>query len=128
MSREMISKEILENSNSPGHPKLNDRQKEFIRGCTGSQLLDHQFLNSKLSTLSVSDPYRLQKMLKAAVTKEQTIELIRKLLIKAGTNVKQNGNDPFGDGDQSAPPGADLEPQRQLLRELFASGGDLNII
>ena len=127
MSREMMIKEILGNSNSPDHPKLNDRQKEFSRGCTGSQLLDHQFLNEKLSTLSVSDPetYRLQKMLKAAVTKEQTIELIRKLLIKAGTNVKQNGNDPFGDGDQSTLLGADLEPQRQVLRELFASGGDI---
>jgi hypothetical protein len=127
MSRKMMIEEMLENSNSPGHPKLNDRQKEFIRGCTESQLLDHQFLTSKLSTLNVSDPetYRLQKMLKTAVTKEQTIELIRKLLIKAGTNVEQNGNDPFGDGDQSALLGADLEPQRQVLRELFASGGDI---
>ena len=49
----MMIKEILGNSNSPDHPKLNDRQKEFIRGCTGSQLLDHQFLNEKLSTLSI---------------------------------------------------------------------------
>jgi hypothetical protein len=127
MSRKMLIESMLEDSNSPGQPKLNDRQKEFIRGCTKSQLLNQQFLALKLTELNVSDleTYQLQNMLKIAVTKEQTIELIRKLLISAGTNVIQNDNDPFGDGDQSVLLGADLEPQRQVLRSLFASGGDI---
>jgi len=129
MNKQMIVDSMLKNSNDPRHPspKLNKKQKDFIQGCTQSQLLDVQFLTTKMTELGVEDPEtrQLQSLLKMAQTKKQTVELIRKLLLKSGTNVEQNNNDPFGDGDQSVLLGTELEPERHILRDLFAMGGDI---
>ena len=64
-------------------------------------------------------------------------EVIRKLALLSGTDVEMNDNDPYGDGDQSLvgvgenhdPSNETMvmrgEPTRQILRDLFSVGGDL---
>ena len=55
---------------------------------------------------------------------EETREIIRKLVVLSGTDAAANDADPYGDGDQS-PAEKRGEAGRQVLRELFALGGDL---
>lgn len=69
---------------------------------------------------------------------EETRAIVRKLVIPAGTNAEINDSDAYEDGDQSlVGVGKDHdcsnreklmegEPPRQLLRELFGIGGDLD--
>lgn len=58
----------------------------------------------------------------------ETQATIRKLLTISGTNLKQNDDDPFGDGDQSGcgKLGLGGESTRQILRSLFGNGGDID--
>ena len=68
---------------------------------------------------------------------EATREIIRKLVVLSGTDAAMNDADPYGDGDHSLvgvgrhhnPSDMQAvmrgEPKRQVLRELFALGGDL---
>mmetsp|Transcript_37067 Transcript_37067/g.64990 ORF Transcript_37067/g.64990 Transcript_37067/m.64990 type:complete len:556 (-) Transcript_37067:298-1965(-) len=68
---------------------------------------------------------------------EVTRDIVRKLVVLAGTNTETNDNDPYGDGDQSLVGVGkehdssnmkklmEEEPARQILRELFGIGGDL---
>ncbi len=52
---------------------------------------------------------------------KRSSEIIRKLLTKAGTDCERNDTDPCGNGDQRM---VKNEAQAQILRELFAAGGD----
>ena len=81
--------------------------------------------NHKDDWIRVEDleTYHILGLLKIAQTK--TGGLISKLLLKSGTNVEQNINDPYGDGDQSILLGTELEPQRHIVRGLFAMEGDI---
>ena len=51
------------------------------------------FLTAKMTELGVEDPEtdQLQSLLKVARTKQQTVDLIRKLLQKSGTDVAGDG-------------------------------------
>lgn len=54
---------------------------------------------------------------------------MRRLAELSGTHVAQNDADPYGDGDQSdvGDRGLSGEPSRQILRDTWASGGDLYV-
>ena len=107
---------------------LNDRQKVFIQNCTDEQRADTAYFDKKLDELDANyDPEikELETALKTANLKEQRMGIIQKLLIKAQTDIVANRMDPYGDGDQSVLIGADLEIQRQILRNLYAAGGDI---
>ena len=60
-------------------------------------------------------------------TVDASMDAIRQLAILAGTDVELNDRDPYGDGDQSDVGEKSIagEPQRQILRNMFAEGGDL---
>ena len=72
-----------------------------------------------------------------AIPPQKTLEIIRKLAVLSGTDVEMNDNDAYGDGDQSLvgvgenhdPSNRAMvergEPVRQILRDLFSVGGDL---
>ena len=113
------------NNNVPKF-ELNDEQEAFLRNRTPEQLMDQRFLARKLAELgSDSEVRQLESSLAMAQYKEQTVKLIRRLLVKAGTDVDQNDKDPYGDGDQTLLAGVKVESQRQILRNLFAAGGDI---
>mmetsp|Transcript_12145 Transcript_12145/g.14126 ORF Transcript_12145/g.14126 Transcript_12145/m.14126 type:complete len:578 (+) Transcript_12145:128-1861(+) len=58
----------------------------------------------------------------------QSDATMRQLLTLSGTNVKQNDDEPYGNGDQSdvGEPGFKGEQTRQILRNLFSEGADLD--
>jgi hypothetical protein len=76
------------------------------------------------SELSVDDEARnLLVQLRLTWSATEASRIIRQLLEKAGTDCDINDADPYGDGDQS--PIENCEAKAQILRELFADGGDL---
>ena len=103
--------------------KLNARHKHFIRHCAEDQLRDDNFMRMKLSELSFDDPdiVKLENDLEACFTKEQSVPLIRGLLIKTGTDVVLNDNDKYGDGDQSFLIGKHLKDERQAYGQKLAT-------
>ena len=106
----------------------NSRKKEFIRSCTSEQLRDPKHIAVRLSEINCgedSEIEMLESSLKVAWTKEQTAEIIRKLLTKVGTDVHLNDIEKYGNGDQSLLIGKDLETKRQVLRNLWVMGGDI---
>ena len=116
---------------------LNDEQKAFLHQSpfvreglesflTGEGVdIDTQMnMTRGLSTLSLDEQAReLFMCLKFATSTQQSSEIIRKLLEKAGTDCRANDADPYGDGDQSLVQQG--EAQAQILRNLFSDGGDL---
>ena len=64
-----------------------------------------------------------QKLTQGALSRiDEAKAIIRKLTVLSGTDVNINDSDPYGDGDQR-----DVlkESKRQILRNLFSDGGDL---
>jgi len=77
----------------------------------------------KLSALALEEEVRsLLASLDVAQSTDETNAIIRKLLKKAGTDCAKNDADPYGDGDQRM---VSNEPTAQILRNLFAMGGDI---
>ncbi len=68
----------------------------------------------------------LEEEFESARSIEEISEAISKLLYAAGTDIQQNEDDPYGDGDQSMLVGKNLESRQQILRNLFATGGDFH--
>jgi len=107
-------------------PQLNAEQTAFLNSCSMEQLMDQRYVANVISELGADPEVReLERALPFAQFKEQSVGIIRKLLIKAGTDVDQNDRDPYGDGDQSLLLGMELESKRQILRNLFSEGGDI---
>lgn len=121
-AQKMIIKTIEE-----GYPgRLNSDQKAFLRGCSISQLMDPTYTTKGLSYLSADAESRVvfESLKRLDTTTAESARCdIRKLLIKAGTDVELNDSDPYGDGDQTSI--QDNEVQHQILRSLFSEGGDL---
>ena len=77
-----------------------------------------------ISLLAVDDDVKiLEAQLRCTCSTTESSRIIRQLLEKAGTNCSLNNADPYGDGDQSLIKTG--EGEAQILRNLFASGGDL---
>lgn len=86
--------------------------------------LSHQLLTSESAQL-------LSKLAPGcSLSPKDASEVVWKLARLAGTDVEMNDNDPFGDGDQT-PVAMNIRdvvqgaPYRQVLREVFSAGGDL---
>lgn len=124
--------------------RLNDEQKAFLLSAFEKELsqqggvqellrtggampLDqHRKYNEGAATLSMDKETReLVGSLNAVLrSTKQSSEIVRKLLAKAGTDCDKNDSDPCGDGDQTI---VKNESQAQVLRHLFAAGGDLQL-
>jgi hypothetical protein len=107
--------------------QLNAEQSAFLDSCSKEQKKDVNYISERLHELRCDSEARaMQFSLKISPFKEQSVEIIRKLLTKAGTDVNKNDRDPYGDGDQSLLYGKGRVNQRQILCNLFDEGGDID--
>ncbi len=90
----------------------------------------HRSVESKVNDVQVasSDATTLLQQLEIPRPILEANVIFQQLVSLSGTNVQQNTNDPFGDGDQSGcgQLGMQGEQTRQILRSLFSQGGDLD--
>ena len=121
-----------ENKSKKKKGKLSKEQKEKRKECRREANEIHETVNSATHTITQNvNSMEVNKLLENLGTPraiQETSATIRKLLELAGTDLEQNDNDPFGDGDQSGCGHLGLtgESTRQILRSLFAQGGDLD--
>jgi hypothetical protein len=121
-----------ENKSKKKKGKLSKEQKEKRKECRREANEIHETVNSATHNITQNViSTQVNKLLEDLGTPraiQETSATIRKLLELAGTDLEQNDNDPFGDGDQSGCGRLGLigESIRQILRSLFAQGGDLD--
>lgn len=109
----------------------NDEQKAYFHSMLERTL--HTTLaggreqtTDELSDLGLDQEARqLRDSIQFQSSTTQTSEIIRKLLLKAGTDCAGNDADPYGDGDQRMVNIHQGGTRGQILRDLFARGGDL---
>ncbi|CAB9507611.1 expressed unknown protein [Seminavis robusta] len=119
---------------------LNEEQKSFLRSAflEDPDVLE-DLLKSGTTTVSQSTKSKLTKkccyllldkesrsllaQLKATISTVESSKIIRRLLEKTGTSCDVNDSDPYGNGDQTPLPSEGASAQ--ILRYLFADGGDL---
>ena len=112
--------------------KLSKEEKEMKKQLRREANEIHETVNSATHTITQNvNSMEVNKLLENLGTPraiQETSATIRKLLELAGTDLEQNDNDLFGDGDQSGCGHLGLigESTRQILRSLFAQGGDLD--
>ena len=121
------SPRIMSNHGFRDH-KLTNEQRTFLADSLrhgGAQTVDDAKQISKgLSDLAIDDEARqLFRSLQLTQSTNESSQIIRRLLQKAGTNCDQNDADPYGDGDQSLVTTGEVHAQ--ILRDIFARGGDL---
>lgn len=112
-----VERKVQELSQQPGGIE------ELLRNGGAMPIDQHHEHTMGVSTLSMDKEDRdLLGSLKFPQSTRKSSEIIRTLLTKAGTDCETNDADPCGNGDQRM---VKNEAQAQILRELFASGGDL---
>ncbi|CAB9507617.1 expressed unknown protein [Seminavis robusta] len=118
-------------------PELNEDQKEYLRksllrdDSAAAEVLKGSLTWEKNNTITRDlSELAMDKEAHALLTRLQctrstvdSSQIIEKLLQMAGTDCERNNSDPYGDGDQSLVETS--EGHRQILRQLFANGGDI---
>lgn len=113
--------------NKPKKVPQRDRDAYRATADAGHETLRNLTTDSSEAQLEADAQRLLGQLSGPASSAKATTAVIEKLAKLAGTNVEMNENDPFGNGDQREVGERTMagEPTRQILRNIFSRGGDL---